>query len=62
MKSENKRKGTEGLLATRQIRDILPALLGGHDTEDYAFRERVHAVNEFQLSVSAKSNHLEHTS
>ena len=37
MKSEYQSKGTKGLLATRQIRDILPALLGRHDAEDDAF-------------------------
>lgn len=33
------------LFSTRQIGDVLPALLGRHNTEDDSFRERIQTVD-----------------
>jgi len=60
MQSENQSEGTQRLLASRQIGDVFPALLGWHDTEDDTFGERVHAVNELQLGITTQSDHLIH--
>ena len=55
---EHERERAQRLLSTRQVRDVAPALLRRHDAEDDALRERIHAVNELQLSVAAKRNRL----
>jgi len=41
-----------------QVGNILPAFLGWHHAEDYTLGEWIHAVNEFQLSIPSKCNHL----
>ena len=60
MKRENQSKGTKGLLATRQITDILPALLGRHDREQNALAEGIKRIHELELRVSAHGDHLVH--
>lgn len=52
-------KTREGdLFTTREIGDVLPALLGRHNAEQDSLGERIETVDEFQFSVSAHRNHL----
>lgn len=51
---------TTCLFAARQIRDILPALLGRHDTEDDSFGERIETVDKFELGIATQGDHLEY--
>lgn len=46
------------LFASRQIGDVLPTLFRWHDTELDTFRERIHAVNQFEFCISAQGDHL----
>src|SRR6266702_448534 len=49
------------LFASCQVGDVSPALLGRHNAEDDAFGKWVHAINEFQFSISSKRDHLSNT-
>jgi hypothetical protein len=57
---EDERERRERLLSARQVRDVLPALLGGPDAEDDALREGVEAINKLKLGIAAESDHLVH--
>ena len=48
------------LFTTRQVGNILPALLGRTDGEENAFGERVEAVHQFQLRIPSEGDHLVH--
>jgi hypothetical protein len=70
VKSKYKGEGTQGLkvstaktregdlFTTREIGDVLPALLGRHDAEQDPLGERIETVDEFQFSVSTHRDHL----
>jgi hypothetical protein len=58
MKSENESQGRKRLLASRQVGDILPTLLGRHDGEDDTLREGIRRVVELEFSVTAEGDHL----
>lgn len=58
MKSKDQGKEAERLLASRRIRNVLPALLRRHYTKDDALRERIHTVDQLQLRITPKRNHL----
>mgnify|MGYP001590681608 CR=1 FL=1 len=55
---EDESERAERLLPSREVRDVLPALLGRHDAEDDAFREWIQRVDEFKLCVAAERDHL----
>lgn len=46
------------LFSAGQVRDVLPALLWGHNAEDDAFREGIHAVDKLKLGIAAEGDHL----
>jgi len=50
--------GATHLLSTRQVRDVLPTLLRGHDTEDDSLREGIQTVDEFEFGESSESDEL----
>ena len=60
MQRKHQRVRTKRLLPTRQIADILPALLRWHDGEENPLREGVERVDEFELGISAQSDELVH--
>ena len=47
------------LFSSRQVGNVLPTLLGRHDTKLDAFGEWVHAVHEFQFCVTTEGDHLQ---
>ena len=58
MEGKDEGKRAECLLPTRQVGDVLPALLGWTHTEDYPLREGVKTVHQLQLSITSLSDHL----
>src|SRR5258708_16155112 len=47
------------LLTTRQIGDVLPALLRRHYAKYDALGEWIKAINEFKLGISPQCDHLQ---
>lgn len=47
------------LLSSRQVADVLPALLRRAHGEDNALSKGVHGVHQLQLSITTKGDHLQ---
>lgn len=59
MKGKDERERGERLLAARQVRDVLPRLLRGHDGEEDALGERVGRIVQLELGIAAESDELQ---